>query len=430
MNIVEPLPLTLTYTTAPVDDANIFDPAVIYNPGSRSVYVDSVYEKIANTAMYPTFYPDIYYPKGSTVSVAATNYIASVDIVFLSPQTDTQHWQVISDKGEWGNITDYAVDDIVWTYDSGTNTTFYICLMAHSKTQFDLNNTSVWKQVQMSYGDTVFYRTGDVVYKAPLLIGSGWYKCIQNISNQDPATDTRWVAQTTATPNLSKDWVLVGKSNPNRCIDNRLYTVTHGVDVKMVFTTIGFTSTIALIGLSAGSVRIIVKAAGATIFDETKNTIIHPSLNWFEWLFDPLNYLNSLVVDLPICKDPEITFFFNGSIEIGHIVAGKMRIIGDTLWKVSGEMNDYSIKAQDQFGQTDLIEGNYSMPKTFAVQIDSKKMDLIENYITSRRAKLSLFVGSKVDAFATTVFGYPRSFSTVLEGPVKSVVNLEIEEVV
>ena len=167
--------------------------------------------------------------------------------------------------------------------------------------------------------------------------------------------------------------------------------------------------------------RRVIDPVYGTVYDKTVDLSPLPaSSDWWAWGFGVKSSpaLN-VVTDLPalyINADVQLDFTGGSDLAIGTIVCGPLRQIG--LAAQSGvrlSFKDYSKQNENQFGDLELVEGNYSKLLTFQVPMASDEVDQTFELIASLRATPCLWIGTQKYR-STVVYGICAAPEIVIQG--------------
>jgi hypothetical protein len=226
---------------------------------------------------------------------------------------------------------------------------------------------------EWSSGST--YAAGDYVHVAADFTE---YKSIQSGNlNKTPSTETTW-------------WQNRGSNNTYRMFDTSPSTLTSAtgtIDVVMAFTQ-DIINYLIVMGTTADTVRCtMTDPTDGLVYDMTVSLIeelVEP--DWYEWFFTPIESKNTAIFkDIPpyLGADIQVTIEGGGTVSCGVCAAGYAFNIGRTNYGLKPGFTSYSVKTQDEFGNTTIsVRGNSSLCD-YPVEIDGTKFDYVSNMIRS-----------------------------------------------
>lgn len=238
----------------------------------------------------------------------------------------------------------------------------------------------------------------------PALLGAGttlaedptaaWVAATYNVGDERHVLAQHRVyrcAQTgssTISPELDPTrWVDMRPTNKYAPFD--IYTstaATANVDITYVITA-RFCNSFAMYGLVGTEYTLSVKdAVGGTVIYSKTDTLIEPSVGWFDYLFGGRVQLHRIILtDLPIRPAAEITITIKNSASnpraVGMITLGTARFLagaggwGGTQWGASAEPVTYSYIKTDEDGTTSITRRHKATNLRFNVTMPRQEAD-------------------------------------------------------
>lgn len=247
----------------------------------------------------------------------------------------------------------------------------------------------------------------------------------------------RKVAGTTPTApeNDPTNWAYVSPTNAWKLFDGSSGTATtSATTISYKFAPSVAVNVIAGLNVVGSNIRIrVFDAMGELKFDVERGlsgVISEPT--WFNYFFETPNVFDQLIVrDAPPIADGQIWLDIEpsgGVASIGTFMFGKQKAfgLGAELGAAFG-IQDYSIKATDEFGQTVFVERSFARRSRFQMMVKDDQADQLFAFLVTRRAKPTLYIVT--DRFESAViFGFFRDFSQIVSFPTThSVFELELE---
>jgi len=227
-------------------------------------------------------------------------------------------------------------------------------------------------------------------------------------------------------------WLDLGATNRFRMFDQVNGTLTTNgagtIDVTIDATTRA--DGLALFGLDATQVHVIVTSASGTIYDETFPLNADTGINsWYEWLTQEVEFQTDLVLtDLPPNQGNDVRVIISGpaAVACGTMVLGQLRDLGSTPFGAKGGITDYSRKDTDDFGNTRLIERAFAKRWSFQPLVEKQQVDSLFRILAQYRATPIVWIGAE-EYTSTIIYGWARDWNVAISYPTQSLLSLEIE---
>lgn len=212
-------------------------------------------------------------------------------------------------------------------------------------------------------------------------------------------------------------WIEIGTINRFSAFDGilgRPSTVASGT-MEWEVQADGFVNGIALFGISAEDVtlRVIRPDTEAVLFERTYITQGRGQPgNLWEWFFNPFKAtLQIIETEIPTLLNPIVEIEVNGGggpASLGECLIGEVDDLGTTLVGSGVEIEDFTRKTRDQFGNFVIAARPSSRLVRYSVLVDRSDLPRVEQLLRARLAEISVFIGTEGDP-TLTVAGYPRS---------------------
>lgn len=237
---------------------------------------------------------------------------------------------------------------------------------------------------------------------------------------KNPVTEDTW-------------WQDVGPTNKWAAFDGSIQSQTSKLNTLYYeFTLTGRVDTLALLNASLNEARVQVwTTAEGLVFDKTYGMLSTSGINnWHAYLFEDIRRLtDKTILELPGYLNPTIRVTLtnpSGMVKIGAIILGRQKYIGRTQYGSSVGITDFSKKDQDQFGNYVIVERPYKKKGSFNVMVDNSLIDELQTLLAGYRATPILYLGT--DQYeSTSVYGFYKDFSLVIQYPTETQFNLEVE---
>lgn len=253
-----------------------------------------------------------------------------------------------------------------------------------------------------------------------VLYQSKVYQCTQAGTNKNPEIEKSY-------------WVFVKASNRWSIFDAVISTyTTKPTSFTYTVQCTGTVNSIAFLDVTATTIRVVVEDASlGVVYDETFDMLANSGIqDWYSYFFEPITRLkDKTILSLPSYLNPKITFTVTNSggvASVGEVVMGMQRYIGRTQYGSSVGIIDYSKKEKDQFGAYRVVERPYSKRGSFNVMVDNSFIDELQTLLASYRSIPILYLGT--DCYeATSVYGFYKDFTLVIQHTSETQCNIEVE---
>jgi hypothetical protein len=229
-------------------------------------------------------------------------------------------------------------------------------------------------------------------------------------------------------------WEDLGFTNKYKCLDGSLSSQTQSdTDITMSFIVNKFDN-IHLFNMFAENITVSIYnlADNSLLFNET---IIMSSKNggtFFNYFFNDFTYVNKAYFNIPFIWSArvEITIkAFGDTAKVGLIGIGRTYNIGATLYGASLGLIDYSKKVDNSIGETYLEVGNYKSKNDLTIDVNTARIDEVYDLLADLRATPIIFKGSE-NYKSLHLFGIYKDYSILLNTPIMSRINIQIESLI
>lgn len=230
------------------------------------------------------------------------------------------------------------------------------------------------------------------------------------------------------------DWLETGPTNRWAMFDNKVGTLTTATASMTVALAPGLVSGLALIGLSAGSVQVVMTdTEEGVVYDRTFDLYDATSVvDWWAYFFEPIDRARTLIAtDLPSYAGATLSVTLTDGessvVSVGSLVVGRLHVYDEAvLLGASVGIQDYSRKELDDYGNWQITERAFSRRANWRFVIDNVLIDTLVRTLASLRAQPAVYIGS--NAYDSTVlYGFYKDFDVTIAYPTYSEVTMEIE---
>lgn len=228
-------------------------------------------------------------------------------------------------------------------------------------------------------------------------------------------------------------WLEVGATNRWQLFDQSITSQASNPDsIDVTLATTGRVDSIALLNVSASSVRVIMTdAIDGVVYDKTFGMASDSGIHdWYAYFYEPIaRKPDFIAVDLPPYHQPTIQVILSdegNTVLAGALVVGFKKIIGGTQYGAKVGIQDYSVKTRDAFGNYTILERAFNKNASFSILVDAPFVDQLHQLLASYRATAVVYIGS--DQYSSTViYGFYKDFGITISYPKLSLCTLNIE---
>lgn len=232
------------------------------------------------------------------------------------------------------------------------------------------------------------------------------------------------------------NWILVGSTDRYKPFDRKISDfATRNADMSWTITMPTRADGLALFGISAASVRVLISLSGTVMYDQTQQIIdTSEIIDWYSFFtYVPQFDTELILTDLPIFAGSTVQITFSsggGATSIGEIVLGQVQTLGISQEGTSVGITDYSVKERDDWGNPVIVERAFADTTSFSFAMPMTDARRVKRILSGLRASPAVyFVGADTARFGTTIYGFFNDFDIPLSHGM-SFANLEIEGLV
>ncbi|TCP63947.1 hypothetical protein [Sphingomonas sp. PP-CE-1G-424] len=236
--------------------------------------------------------------------------------------------------------------------------------------------------------------------------GTRIYESLQADNLAHSLTDAKWWLDIAPT----NRWALFDGAIGSLARANGQISVTLRPDVPV--------DSLAVLELTAASVRVQITANGASVYDQTQST-------------NGIDPASLIFLGLPNPANASITVTIAGAtlstlVTAGALVIGNMVDLGLTEAGASIGITDFSKRSTDDFGVTTVVERGWAKRMTAKTKVDTDDVDAIQLRVASIRAVPAVWIGE--DGYnSLIVYGFFKEFSVDLALETISYCSLTVE---
>lgn len=229
------------------------------------------------------------------------------------------------------------------------------------------------------------------------------------------------------------DWNDGGATNLYRMFDTKVGTQTVQEDgIEIVLNVDDFADSVTLLNLHSNAIRVTgTDANEGQVYQREVQTLDAGAADWWEYFMDPITRISDVVLDdLPpyagIDIKVEVIVSVGEEARIGALGLGSKFEIGCARWGSSVSIRDFSIKEQDEWGNTFVQQRDYSKRPEFDLVIETDRIDLVMAELAKLRSIPAVYIAHS--KFTSTIaLGFYRELMMVLSNPSVSECTLTIE---
>jgi hypothetical protein len=240
------------------------------------------------------------------------------------------------------------------------------------------------------------------------------------------------------TPGSDKTkWLRVGATNRWKAFDKAINSqvtqsgsITYRLKPGKAITSVN-----ALNVKGATSMRVRVVDAAFGVLANEKKQLRRKSVKngwWSFWFGEKQAPTQALFISLPGLPSAEIEITIEGGsdLAVGVLLLGTSRTfsMGVKMGARVG-IQDFSQKERSQFGDLELVEGNYADRAGFSMLLRAGEVDAFKRFLTEVRATPCLWIGSRKYE-STTIYGSFKSFEILINYFDYSDAELDLESLI
>ena len=238
--------------------------------------------------------------------------------------------------------------------------------------------------------------------------------------------------KTIAPENDPDHWLDIGPTNRWAMFDSKTTTQSSkSGSIVVTLTPPAIASKLAMVRVQGASAMLEVIVDSVVVSTQTVDLVDVGSSDWWEYFYLPYSYSETVIFGaIPTYRTCQLRVTVaaesGGTAKIGSLVFGAGIDIGDTLYGARVGIKDYSTKETDAFGETVIVQRDYSDRMTLDVAVPTRRVEYVRNDLASMRATPTIFVGEE-NQRATVTFGTFESFEIIIGSPAISDCSLTIE---
>lgn len=252
------------------------------------------------------------------------------------------------------------------------------------------------------------------------------YESLQNANvGHTPDTSLTW-------------WLLIGPDNKHAALDNSVSTVSSSVGELTLVVKPGAIDSCGLVDMTGSVFEFAMSdLADGVIFSQTIGLSGVEVNNWYDYFFlSPLVEMRRtqyIFQDLPSqYTDPIVTLRIKNGTEAAKLALasfGFLSEIGEVEYGASAGIVDFSVKSTDDYGNTSLVQRNFSKRLSARCFVPNKDINRVQRTLYSIRATPVVWIGVDDPTYeeAMIVWGFYKDFTTEISYPTYSLISIEIE---
>lgn len=258
---------------------------------------------------------------------------------------------------------------------------------------------------------------------ARVIRGGHRWECLVAHSGVDPLTDA-------STP---PKWLDLGFTNRWRAFDDKIGTYTeHPERIDFSLSLGSSVDGIGFFGVDAASVVVkVIDPYRGVVFERTEVTVSTDRVdNWHAYFFNEVEARQDFVMlDIPRTPFGAVEVSVKkpaGIARIGSLVVGRVAELGIAIYGTSIGIVDYSRKDRDAFGNSIVLQRDFSKRAEFDVQIETRRVSFVQRTLAKWRARPLVWIGEAMME-ETLLLGYYRDFDITISGPTMSDGTITVE---
>jgi hypothetical protein len=158
-------------------------------------------------------------------------------------------------------------------------------------------------------------------------------------------------------------------------------------------------NSILFFGLVGQSVAVDgLDALDATVYERTINLAARQVDDWYEWFFQPFgeSVSRAALTDIPANVVRLELTFTGADVEIGEILLGRVRTIGNTLYEgTASRVQSYTRVDFNAYGEAQVIPGPTRSEVNYRVHITKARMQQVYDIIARLSGQLVGAIGAE-----------------------------------
>jgi hypothetical protein len=228
-------------------------------------------------------------------------------------------------------------------------------------------------------------------------------------------------------------WLDLGFINPLRMTDGKVGSFTEAPSPLVIEVSSNeLIDGVAMFGLSAASVQVELLDGQSLLFDSGEQSLRDSSMinGWYAHFFARRGVKKDYVFTrLPPYRGATLRVTLTGAeetVQIGELVAGQVRKLGDLLFGSRFGIEDWSRKERNVFGHWEVVERGYSKRGDYQVSVRTNQVSWIQQLLAGLRATPVVYIGSESQQLSI-IYGFFVILDLVVEKPVYSQCKIEVE---
>lgn len=265
------------------------------------------------------------------------------------------------------------------------------------------------------------------------------YQAIVANTNKEPSAD---VATGAGGTGIGTYWQEAFPTNKWALFDNKNGTTSDGSSPLVIRVTPGVNiDSVAAFNITGATQINVVMNDGVERYNENITMIDDTEVSdTYQYAFSEVVEISEFIVDdLPYYPDSyiEITFTGSGDISVGTLIVGNSFNIGEVEVGTNIQLQDYSIKETDDFGNFTITPRRNSKIVDFKAYIAKDRVGFVYNKLRSLTTVPCVWYSQSANASEddtilvqkdpTAVFGYYRDVKLNMENTVTVDMSMQIE---
>jgi hypothetical protein len=278
-----------------------------------------------------------------------------------------------------------------------------------------LTSSNVTEDDYSAYNSGTTYDAGDRVIVVDTDVHLVFESLQDSNTGNDPLDDPQFPEGEPAY------WIRVGATNRWKMFDQKQSSQTVNADsIEVELTITRRPNAIFLGNVAASEIQIVQKDTnGNTVFTQTVSMIESSGQpSYYGWFFQQIQRKTDLLITelAPVAGGTlEISIINDGEdAKCGTCVVGYAEVFGKTQLGAGVGIQDFSVKRQDEFGEFEIRERDYSRVGRFVVFVENSIIDRMQTLLASRRATATLYVAAE-QYTCTYIYGFYEDMENVIE---------------
>jgi hypothetical protein len=228
--------------------------------------------------------------------------------------------------------------------------------------------------------------------------------------------------------NLTPRWLDIGPTNKWAMFDGLVGTQSSAPTSITVVLAPGRLNSLALLQVDATNIDIMLTVSGSPVYEASMDMTSGNAVgDWYQYFYEPvyqqdavtvINLFDSSLLDIPAYSEGILTITLSktsGTVSIGAMVFGLYADLGETEYKPTLGIIDYSRKEVDQFGNYTIIKRAYSKRMNAQVMVMQADVDNVTRILSQYRSTPVVWIGAGNLFTGMIIYGFYKEWEMLVD---------------